>query len=86
MLRDRVQQFIDRTIVAMPRGDVVCVAHRGTILAALQIALDLPLSTSVAISIGNVSLTQLVHHGDAKDGGPRWRVDETGWLPHTGKS
>jgi len=68
LLRDRVQQFINRTIVAMPRGDVVCVAHRGSILAALQIALDLPLTTSVAFSVGNVSVTQLVHHGDARAG------------------
>lgn len=81
ILRDRVQSFIDRTIEAMPRGDVVCVAHRGTILAALQIALDLPLTTSVAFTTGNVSLTRLVHHGDVKHGGPRWRVDDAGWLP-----
>lgn len=83
ILRDRVQGFIDRSVEAIPRGDVVCVAHRGTILAALQIALDLPLTTSVAFTIGNVSLTRLVHHGDAKPGGPRWRVEGADWLPVT---
>ncbi len=81
ILRDRVKGFIDRTVAAVPRGDVVCVAHRGTILAALQIALDLPLTTAVAFSIGNVSLTRMVHHGDAKAGGPRWRIEGVDWLP-----
>ena len=57
-------------------------AHRGTILAALQIALELPLTTSVAFDVGNVSLTRLVHHADVPEGGPFYRVVEVGWLPH----
>lgn len=81
ILRDRVQAFIDRMLEERVGSDIVCVAHRGTILAALQIALDLPLTTSVAFTINNVSLTRLVHHGDAKPGGPRWRIRETDWLP-----
>lgn len=81
VLRDRVQGFINRAVEQHPGGNIVCVAHRGTILAALQIALDLPLTTSVAFTIGNVSLTRLVHHADVKPGGPRWRVHETDWLP-----
>jgi len=82
MLVTRVGRFIDTMRRESIGRDVVCVAHRGTILAALQIALELPLTTSVAFDIGNVSLTRLVHHADVPDGGPRYRVAEVGWLPH----
>lgn len=81
MLRDRVARFTSAAIEAHPAADVVVVAHRGPILAALQIALELPLDTSVAFSVGNVSLTRMTHHGDAARGGPRWRVEEVNWLP-----
>ena len=81
MLRDRVASFVARMIEACPAGDIVCASHRGPILAALQIALELPLDTSVAFTIDNVSLTRLRHHGDAAHGGPRWRVEEVDWLP-----
>jgi len=82
MLADRVRRFV-RTMQHERRGrDVVCVAHRGTILAALQIALELPVTTSVAFDIDNVSLTRLVHHADVPEGGPFYRVAEVGWLPH----
>lgn len=81
MLTERVGRFVARMIEAYPAGDIVCASHRGPILAALQIALELPLSTSVAFTIDNVSLTRLRHHGDAAHGGPRWRVEEVDWLP-----
>lgn len=83
MLVDRVWRFVDRMTNEHPGRDIVCAAHRGTILAALQIALELPLSTSVAFTIDNVSLTRLTHHPDVDEGGPRWRVEEVGWLPST---
>ena len=81
MMRDRVARFVDRTVAAHPGADVVVASHRGPILAALQIALELPLDTSVAFTIDNVSLTRLRHHGDAARGGPHWRVEEVAWLP-----
>lgn len=81
MLRKRVEGFVNRMIAEHQNKDIVCVAHRGTILAALQIALDLPLRSSVAFDIGNVSLTRLTHHADVPDGGPRWRVGDVSWLP-----
>lgn len=81
MLRARVETFIDRTVAEHRGRDVVCVAHRGTILAALQIALDLPMRNSVSFDIGNVSLTRLTHHADVPEGGPRWRVVDVSWLP-----
>ena len=79
---DRVRRFVETMQRERAGQDVVCVAHRGTILAALQIALELPLTTSVAFDIGNVSLTRLVHHADVPEGGPFYRVSEVGWLPH----
>jgi len=81
ILRDRVGGFIDGAVQAWPGRDIVCPAHRGTILAALQIALDLPLTSAVASTVDNVSLTRLTHHADALPGGPRWRVEECNWLP-----
>jgi alpha-ribazole phosphatase len=81
MLRSRVESFIARMIDEHCGKDLVCVAHRGTILAALQIALDLPLRNSVSFDIGNVSLTRLTHHADVPEGGPQWRVVDVSWLP-----
>lgn len=81
MLRARVENFVNRMIETHQGKDLVCVAHRGTILAALQIALDLPMKNSVSFDIGNVSLTRLTHHGDVADGGPDWRVVDVSWLP-----
>lgn len=81
MLRARVENFVNRMIETHQGKDLVCVAHRGTILAALQIALDLPMKNSVSFDIGNVSLTRLTHHGDVPEGGPNWRVIDVSWLP-----
>ena len=81
MLRNRVESFITRMTFEHQGKDLVCVAHRGTILAALQLALDLPLRNSVSFDIGNVSLTRLTHHADVPDGGPQWRVVDVSWLP-----
>jgi len=81
MLRARVDRFVTRMYEEYKGRDIVCVAHRGTILAALQIALDLPLHNSVSFTIGNVSLTRLTHHADVPTGGPEWRVVDVSWLP-----
>jgi len=81
MLRTRVESFIQQMVAEHTGKDIVCVAHRGTILAALQIALDLPLRNSVSFDIGNVSLTRLTQHADVPEGGPKWRVVDVSWLP-----
>ena len=81
MLRKRVERFVERMHYEHRGKDVICVAHRGTILAALQIALDLPIRNSVSFDIGNVSLTRLTHHADVPEGGPTWRVVDVSWLP-----
>ncbi len=81
MLRQRVAEFKERMISTHTGRDIVCVAHRGSILAALQVALDLPTRSSVSFDIGNVSLTRLTHHGDVPNDGPQWRAVDAGWLP-----
>ncbi|MEE9321183.1 MAG: histidine phosphatase family protein [Granulosicoccus sp.] len=81
LLVDRVARFVTRMQNERMGQDVVCVAHRGTILAALHIALKLPLDTSVSFDIDNVSLTRLIHHADVPKGGPKYRVRDVGWVP-----
>lgn len=77
----RVQRFMNRMQQERRGQNIVCVAHRGTILAALHLALQQPLRNSVAFDIDNVSLTRLTHHEDAGVGGPGYRLSEVGWLP-----
>jgi alpha-ribazole phosphatase len=81
MLRTRVEEFVDRMTRQHRGRNLVCVAHRGPILAALQIALHLPMRNSVSFDVGNVSITRLIHHADVPEGGPRWRVGDVSWLP-----
>lgn len=60
----RVRGAID----ALPAGDVVVVAHGGTIRAALAVALGMSAETALAFVIDTWSLTRL----DRLDGG--WRI------------
>jgi alpha-ribazole phosphatase len=55
-------------LAALPRGDVVLIAHSGTIRAALAIALDLAPETALRFVIDPLSLTRI----DRLDHG--WRV------------
>lgn len=80
-LSERVGDFVDRMHNQHTGRDIVCVAHRGTILAALRQALMLPLQTSVAFTIDNVSLTQLYRFDTVPANGPQFRVPVVGWLP-----
>jgi len=61
--------------------DIVVVAHRGTILAALYNALQLPLETSVSFRIDNVSLSRLWQYNNIPADGPQFKLGEVGWLP-----
>ena len=80
-MRTRVADFMARLHDECPGSDVVCVAHRGTILAALSHALQMPLQTSVAFVIDNVSITKMTRYANVPDDGPRFRIAEVGWLP-----
>jgi alpha-ribazole phosphatase len=55
-------------IAALPAGDVVLVAHAGTIRAALAVALEIPPDKALSFVIDPLSLTRL----DRLDSG--WRV------------
>jgi len=64
------------------RGEnIVVVAHRGVILAALHNVLQLPLQTSVSFKIDNVSLSRIWQYGNIPDDGPQYKLGEVGWLP-----
>jgi alpha-ribazole phosphatase len=60
--------------------DIVCVAHGGTIKAALAHALGLDYERALAFSIANCSVTRLDHI--RQDNGPdAWRASMVNWLP-----
>ncbi len=60
---------------ATHRGrDIVCVAHGGTIRAALALALGLTPAAALVFGIDNVSLTRIERIHSAPEGAPRWRV------------
>jgi alpha-ribazole phosphatase len=68
----RVRAAIERANAAYRGGDIVAVAHGGTIRAAIAIALGLPPRGGFAFMIDNCSLTRLDHyHGQQGSG---WRV------------
>ena len=73
-LMARVANAVDR-LTAQHRGrDIVCVAHGGSIRAALAQALGLSPAIALSFAIDNVSLTCLerLHEGSAE--APQWRV------------
>ncbi len=77
-LRARVGPALERLADANPGGDVVAIAHGGSIRAALAHALDLSGHQALVFSIRNLGLTRLERHG--RD----WRVaavNEEPWTP-----
>ena len=73
-LSKRVSASIERWSATYCGRDIVCVAHGGTILAALGHALEVEPRKVVALSISNLSLTRLHRLENPLSGGPRWRV------------
>ena len=70
---DRVSRAIHRLIETQSGGDIIAVAHGGTIRAALALALDLDPEAALAFTIENCSITRI----DRIDGpgmGHGWRV------------
>jgi broad specificity phosphatase PhoE len=76
-LRARVAPALERMAAAHPGGDVVVVAHGGSIRAALAHAMDLSGHQALAFSIRNLGLTRLEKHG------PDWRVAAVNEEPWT---
>ena len=71
-LYNRVKGAIDRINAAHTGGDVVVVAHGGTIKAALGVALGNQPERGLAFTIDNVSVTRLDHY--ASPGQGSWRL------------
>ncbi|MGH6622253.1 MAG: histidine phosphatase family protein [Alphaproteobacteria bacterium] len=77
----RVIPTVERLTRAHAGKDIVCVAHGGTIKAALAHALSLDYERALSISIANCSVTRLDHmlHEDPASA---WRVAMVNWSPH----
>jgi alpha-ribazole phosphatase len=71
-LMQRVGVAIERATEKHRGGDIVAVAHGGTIRAAIAIALGLPPRGGFAFLIDNCSLTRLDHYQGPRSAG--WRV------------
>jgi alpha-ribazole phosphatase len=72
----RVAAAIERLTAAFAGRDIVCVAHGGTIRAAVALALGLTPEAAMAIVIDNLSLTRLslVHDRLLSPGRAAWLV------------
>lgn len=77
----RIADFTDDMHQKHTGEDIVVVAHRGTILAALHNVLKLPLETSVSFRIDNVSLSRFWRYSNIPADGPQFKLGEVGWLP-----
>lgn len=78
-LYNRVKGAIGRINAAHAGGDVVVVAHGGTIKAALGVALNDQPERGLAFTIDNVSVTRLDHL--ASDGHSGWRIPMVNQQP-----
>ena len=79
-LLERVGAAIGRINQTHPGGDVVAVAHGGTIRAAITLALGLAPSGGFAFMIDNCSLTRLDHYQGRQTAG--WRVKTINQRPY----
>lgn len=82
---DRVAARIERVTAAHAGGDIVAVAHGGTVRAALALALGLDAHAALGFRIDTLSLTRIdfVPPEDARSPGAltRWRVEGVNWQP-----
>lgn len=77
-LRARVAPVLERLVATHAGGDIVIVAHGGSIRAALAHALDLTAHQALIFSIRNLGLTRLERHG------ADWRVAAVNEEPWAG--
>jgi len=83
-LADRVHPTIQRLTDTHQGGDIVAVAHGGTIRAALGLALALPPEQMLAFRIDNLSVTRLDHFPLENDPKGAWRVTMVNASPYLG--
>jgi broad specificity phosphatase PhoE len=77
----RVVPAVERYTGEHGEKDIICVAHGGTIKAALAHALGLSFEQALAFQLANCSVTRL-DHIVRSDGAENWRVGMVNWLPH----
>lgn len=75
----RVEPAITRLNHEHGGRDIVCVAHGGTIRAALRLALGVEAQTALAFAIKNCSLTRIDHVALPEEAG--WRVGFVNLYP-----
>jgi alpha-ribazole phosphatase len=73
-LMARVAVAVDSLTERYQGRDIVCVAHGGSIRAALAHALDLSPSMALSFGIDNVSVTRIERLHDGPADAPQWRV------------
>ena len=73
----RVAAALERLVAETPDGDIVIVAHGGSIRAAVAHAMGLTPYQALTLSIKNLSLTRLERHG------ADWRVAAVNEEPFT---
>jgi broad specificity phosphatase PhoE len=74
---ERVGPVIERLVAEHLGGDMVIVAHGGSIRAAIAHAMDIPPAAALSFSIKNLSLSRLEKQGDD------WRVAAVNEEPFT---
>lgn len=72
---ERVRAVIDRLSEDHPDRDLLCVAHAGTIRAAMAVALDMLPEAALRLAVEPLSLTRIDAIGES------WRVGGLNWLP-----
>ena len=77
----RVIPAVERYTVDHGEQDIICVAHGGTIKAALGHALGLSYEQALAFQLANCSVTRL-DHIVRDDGAEKWRIGMVNWLPY----
>jgi broad specificity phosphatase PhoE len=73
-LMSRTREAVERLSARYQGENIVCVAHGGTIRAALALALALTPAAALSFTIDNVSVTRIDLVDGVPDPAPRWRV------------
>ena len=71
---ERVRESVEAISEQYRGQDIVCVAHGGTIRAALALALRLKPADALAFTIDNVSISRINHRHSSDRIAPNWRV------------
>lgn len=78
----RVARAVERISLEQRGRDIICVAHAGTVRAALAMALDISPDQALSLAVANLSLTRidLIESGIKLKRGGSWRVGGVNWI------